>query len=120
MIHTPIIPNRQIIRVLPTMPDLKIMVINNQSQEPVQQSLALAFCDPVDVLHVVAESEDRLPPRDGIGADYGMHGDKLFADVFGSAALLRVDLESVLCCSFVEFGLGVGGGQAFEELLDGG
>jgi hypothetical protein len=95
------------------------MVINHQPQEPIKQALALAFGESVDVLYVMAKSENGFPSRDGVGAYYWVHGNQLFADIFGGASWLRVDFESVFGCGFVEFGLCVGRGQAFEELLDG-
>ena len=120
MIHTPVIPDRQIVRILPSMSNLKIMIVNNQSQKPIKKPLALAFCQPVDVLHVVAQREDRLPPCDGICTDYWVHGNQLFADIFGRPACFGVDFESIFGRGFIEFRLRVGGGQPLEKLLDGG
>jgi hypothetical protein len=91
------------------MPDLQIVIINNEPDEPVKQCLALPFCEPVDVLHVMPDGENRLPAGDGIGTNNGVHGDEFFADVFGGPAGFGVDFESVSLGSFVEFWLGVGG-----------
>lgn len=70
------------------------------------------------MLHVVAESEDRLPSGDRVGSYYWMHRDQLFAHVFRGTSWLGIDFESVLFGCLVEFGLCVGCRQAFEELLD--
>jgi hypothetical protein len=90
------------------MPNLQIMIINNQSHEPRQQCLALPFRKAIDVLHMVAEREDGFPACDGVGADYGVDGFEDFADVLGGSAGSGVDFESVLFGGFVEAWLGVG------------
>jgi hypothetical protein len=51
--------------------------------------------------------------------DHGVHGGEVGADVFGGAARLGVQLEVVFFGRTVEFGLGVGGGEGFEEFLVG-
>jgi hypothetical protein len=101
------------------MPHLKIVVINHESDKPVKQTLALPFCEPVDVLHVMSDGKNALPACDRIRAHDGVDGDEFFADVLGGAARLGVDFETVSRGRFVEFWLGVGGGQAFQELLNG-
>lgn len=74
MIHAAIIPDRQIIRILPSMPNLQVVVLRNQLYEPVQRGFAFFFGEPVDLLHVVADCEDGLPTGHRIGADYGVCG----------------------------------------------
>jgi hypothetical protein len=91
------------------MPDLQIVIINNEPHKPVKQSLAFSFCEPVDVLHVMPDGEDGLPACDGVGANDRVHGDEFFADIFGSPAGFGVDFETVFLGGFVEFWLGVGG-----------
>jgi hypothetical protein len=108
MIHTPIIPDRKIIRILPSMSDLKIMIIHHESQKPVQYAFTLPFCKSIDFLHMVSESEDALPASDGVGAYDGVDGFEDFADVFGGAAGRGIDLEAILLGCFVEFWLRVG------------
>lgn len=119
MIHTPIIPNRQIIHILPLMPNLQIVVLDNELHEPLQRTLGLLGRELVDLLHVVADGEDGLPACDRVGVDHGVDGFEDFADVFGGAARLAVDFETVFFGGFVEGGLGVGGCEGFEELLVG-
>lgn len=43
MIHTPIIPNRQIIHILPPLADLQVVILHDQLNKPVQRMLALFF-----------------------------------------------------------------------------
>ena len=74
MIHTPIIPNRQIISILPAMPNLQIMILGNQLYKPVERMAGFLFSEPVDVLHVVADREYGFPACDGVGADHGVCG----------------------------------------------
>lgn len=107
MIHASIIPNRQVIHILPTKPDLKIMVLNDELDEPIEEPLALGLGEPVDALHVVADGEHALPPRYGVRADHRVDGLEDLASVLGRAARRRVDLEVVPLGGFVEGGLRV-------------
>ena len=75
MIHAPIIPNRQIIHILPPLADLQIVILHNQLHKPVQSMLALFLGQPVDLLHVVANCEDRLPACHWVGSNHGVLGD---------------------------------------------
>ena len=99
------------------MPNLQIMVLDNQPHKPFQQRLTLQWGKVVDLLHVVTDREYGFPACDGVGADYGMDGDEVFADVVRGAAGVGVELEIAGFGGFVEAGLGVGGCEAFEELL---
>jgi hypothetical protein len=44
---------------------------------------ALTISQTVDVLDMMADSEDGLPSSDGIGADNGMFGGELTTNVLG-------------------------------------
>jgi hypothetical protein len=101
------------------MANLQVVVIDNEAQEPFEQRLGFQFGQSIDVLYMVADGEDRLPACNGVGPDYRMDGFEDFTNILGCAAGLRVDFKPVLGGSFVEFGLRVGGGQRFEELLVG-
>jgi len=70
MIHAPIIPDSEIVRILPAVAHLQIVVINYQTQKPREKPFALAGGESVDVLYVVAEGEDRFPAGYGVGAYY--------------------------------------------------
>ena len=117
MIHTPVIPNRQIIHILPPVPDLKIMVIRHQSHEPVKQMLALSLCHIIDLLNVVPKSEDRFPAGNWVGADHGVNSFEDFSDVFGGSSRFGVDLESILLSRSVETGLGISCRERVKEFL---
>jgi hypothetical protein len=86
-------------------------------EEPVEQLARLLGRDAVDVLDVAADGEDGLPPCDGVGADDGMDGLELGADVLGGAAGLVVEGEAGLFGDLVEGGLLEGDGEGLEELL---
>lgn len=117
MINTSIIPNREIVRILPPMPDLQIMVLDNQLNEPVQGPLALFLGQSIDLLDVVSYSKYRFPASDWVGANHGMDSLQVCADVLGSTAGFGVELKTVLFGAETEAGLCVGGCEAFEELL---
>lgn len=68
MIRVPIVPNGNVI-LSPLETNLDIMIVGQQVQEVVQQDLALAFCNIVDMSDVMTNSEYRFPPSDGIRAN---------------------------------------------------
>jgi hypothetical protein len=117
VVHTPVIPDGEIVRVLPPVTDLQIVVIDEQSHEPCEKSLALELAHVVHLAYVLADGKDGLPARDGVGADDGVDGLEELADVLGGAAGLGVELEAVPLGGLVEAGLCVGGGQGLEEFL---
>jgi hypothetical protein len=110
MIHAAIIPNRDIVRVLPPIPHLQVMVLRNELHKPLEQVPALVLGKIVDLLHVVPDGEDALPSGYGVCAHDRVDCFEDFADVFGRAAGAWVDREVVLVCDLVEAGLGVCGG----------
>jgi hypothetical protein len=101
------------------MSHLQIMILRNQLYKPVQRRATFFFSEPVDVLHVVADGENGFPACDGIRTDYGVLGGEVCAGIFGGAAGRAVEGKVVGGGRGVEFGLGVGGGEGFEELLVG-
>lgn len=117
MVHTPVIPDREIVGVLPPVTDLQIVVIDEQSHEPGQQRLALELGDVVHLGHVLADGEHGLPAGDRVGANDGVDGLEQLADVLGGAARLGEELEAVAGGGLVEAWLRVGGGQGLEEAL---
>lgn len=119
MVDTPVIPDGEIIRVLPPVADLEIMVINQQPHEPREQRLALKLGDIVHLGHVLTDGKHRLPPGNGVGADDGVDSLEEIADVLGGAARLGVELEAVALGGLVEAGLRVGCSQGLEEALVG-
>ena len=71
------------------------------------------------MLHVVTDCEDGFPACDWVGADHGVNGRKVFADIVRGATGGCVEFEVVVLGGFVECGLGVGGGQGVKEFLVG-
>ena len=120
MVHTPVVPNREVIDGIPLEPDLKIVVLHDELHKPRQEVLALLIGQAVDALDVVANAEDGLPAGDRVGADEGVDGLQQLADVLGRATLGRVDLEVVALGGVVEERLGREDGQLIEETLEGG
>lgn len=115
MVHRPVIPDGQVILILPPESDLQIMVLRDQVDKPPEEVLRLVLAQPVDLLHVVTDGEDALPPGDRVGPDHGVDGLEELAHILWGAALGGVDLEAVAVSGLVEAGLGVGGRQAVEE-----
>ena len=71
------------------------------------------------MLHVVTDCEDGFPACDRVGADHGVNGRKIFADIVRGATGGSVEFEVVVLRGFIEFGLCVGGGQGVQEFLVG-
>jgi hypothetical protein len=69
---------------------------------------------------VVAHRKHRLPARDGVGPDDGVHGLEGLAHVFRGAARGRVDGEVVALGGVGEERLGVVGREGVEEGAEGG
>ena len=57
VVRAPVIPDGEIIGVLPSKSDLQIVVFDQQSQEPPFEILALCLGQAVDVLEVVVDGE---------------------------------------------------------------
>ena len=68
-----IVPNRDIINVLPLEANLQIMVIFQQLLEPPKKHVALFFGDTVDELAVLADWIEALPSCYRIRSDDGMN-----------------------------------------------
>lgn len=74
MIHAPIIPDRQILRVLPSVPHLEIMIISDQIHEPPKRLLAFEIAKSIDRLHMMSNGENGFPASDGVCANYRVLG----------------------------------------------
>ena len=79
-----------VIRALPLEPDLQVVVLVDQIQEPAKQLGALLLGHAVDVLDVAAHRENGLPAGYRVGADDRVDGLELGANVLGGAAGLVV------------------------------
>ncbi len=119
MVNGAVVPDGEIIDVLPAVADLKVVVLDNELGEPVEEVLGFSLAEAVDLSNVVANSEDTLPAGDRVGADDGVDGLKELADVLGGTTLSTVNLKAVAVSSLVEAGLGICGGQGVKEALDG-
>lgn len=83
-----------IVGVLPLQPNLKRVVLSNGIIEPLEQVLALFLSDSVDVANMGADREDALPASDRVGADDGVDGLQLTADILGRTTGLLIELEA--------------------------
>ena len=78
------------------MPQLRVMFFNDHLQEVIVQPSAFIGGHVVDALHVVPDSVQAFPPRDGIGAHDRVDSRERLADVVGGSARLGVKLEALL------------------------
>jgi len=69
VICTPIIPDGDVV-FAPLEPHLHIMIMRHQIEKVVQKDITFNFRDVIDVTHMVAHRENRLPSCDRVGADY--------------------------------------------------
>ena len=105
MIHTSVVPYCYIIGILPAMPDLQIVVLNNQPHKPFKQRLGLQRSKVINLLHMVTDGKHGFPAGDGVRPDHWVDGLKVFADVLGRAAGGCIELEVAVGGGFVELGL---------------
>lgn len=102
--------------ILPPMPQLSIMFLNDHLQEVIVQTLAFIRGHVVDALDVVPDAIKTLPPGDGVGANDRVDGGEGVANVVGGPAGLGVKLESLLSRGDWQSGLREGGSEAFKKL----
>lgn len=122
MKHGTIVPYGKVVNT-PLEPHLQVMVLRNQLQEVALYDIALALRDAVDpaLSDLAPGREQRLPAGNGVGADDGVRGGEVEADVLGRAAVAVDQLQAVLLGYAIEVGLVVRCRQAFGEFLpDGG
>ncbi len=117
VIDAPVVPDRHIVGIHPPMPDLQVVILDNEAHEPVKQCSRLKWGQSVDVLHVVSNCKHGFPSGHGICADNRMHGDEIVADVLGGAPWGGVQFEIGIFSRFGEFRLCVGCIQRFKEFL---
>lgn len=115
MIDAAIVPDGEVVDVGPPVANLQIMVLDNQTDEPVQEVLRLVVRETVDVFHVVTHGEHRLPAGDRVGPHNRVNSLEHVADVLGSTACGSEELEVVLLRCCVEIWLGVVGCERVEE-----
>jgi hypothetical protein len=64
-----IVPNCDIVRILPPKPDLSIVVVHQQLLEPLEHICTFFLGQAVDMADVSADREDALPACDWIRTD---------------------------------------------------
>lgn len=112
-----VVPDGDVVDVLPSEPDLQVVVINAQLVEPIKHVLALFSGQAVDMANVRTDGVYRLPARHRVRADDGMDGLEDGPDVFWSAARLVVELEAASLSGGIEVRLTECAGQVVDELL---
>lgn len=117
VIYAPIVPDSQIIDVLPlqVQAHLQVVILDNQLHEPIEKMLRLLLAQSVDSLHVIADSENRLPARHRVGANYGMDRLKDLANILGRTTLCGPDLDTVFLGGSIKQRLRVVSRQGIEE-----
>jgi hypothetical protein len=78
------------------------MVFSNHTEELIEQVRRLILSQAINVLNVVANSEDGLPASDWVGADNWVLGGEFIADVEWGATRLGVKLELLVLGSLGE------------------
>ena len=101
------------------MPNLEIVVLDDEPEEGFEQGGALLRLEAVDLLRVDADGIDGLPARDGVGAHDGVNGREVGADILRGAAGAFEKGEPALGGDGVELRLGEGAGQGLVEFLVG-
>lgn len=117
MIDAAIVPNREIIRVLPPVAHLQIVILDNELDKPIKRALTLLLGQLVDLLHVVSNTEYRLPAGHRVGPDNWMDGLQSRPDILWSTSRLVVQLKVICLRSSVEVRLRVRSRELIEELL---
>lgn len=115
VIDAAIVPDGEIVDIVPSVTDLQVMVLDDQADEPVQDVLGLVIRQTMDVLDMVAHREHGFPACHGVGAHDGVDGLEDVADVLGGAARRGEELEVVLIGGCVEVWLGVVCCESVEE-----
>lgn len=88
MINGSVIPNGQIVDILPSVSDLQVVVVNHKANKPLKELFRFGFCESIDLLCMVSKCENRLPARDWVCTDYGV-------DCFKDCFLLLASLSIV-------------------------
>lgn len=117
MVDGAVVPDGEVVEVLPAVADLEVVVLDDEVDEPVEEVARLVVGEALDALDVVADGEDALPARHGVRADDGVVRLEGFPYVLGGPAHAGEDLEAVVRGRLVEDGLRAVRGQALEELL---
>jgi len=112
-----VVPDSEIILVVPLEAALKIMVLSDHTEELILEVGALTISQTVNVLAMVTNSKDALPSSDRIGANNGVVSGKFTTNVEWVTTGLLIKLELLVLGSLGEEGLSICSGQTIEELL---
>lgn len=102
MVDGAVVPDGEVVDVLPAVAHLQVVVLDDQGDEPVQEALGLVVREPFDPLHVRAYREHALPARHRVRADNRVVRLQRLAHVLRSAPRPGEDLEPVVCRCRVE------------------
>lgn len=119
MVHASVVPNSQVIYILPAIADLQVMVLDNQLDKPVEEMTGLLLGQPVDLLHMRSHRENALPTSYRVCADHWMVGFERITYVVRRTAGSGEDSETILLSCLCKSGLRVVGGERVEEALEG-
>lgn len=56
------------------MPNLQIVIPQQNTHKPIKQHLALFLRHAINVRSMLSDSENRFPPRHGVGSNDGVDG----------------------------------------------
>ena len=88
-----IVPDGNVVYVVPVESDLQIMIILEKFLKPLQSHTALLFGQAVDELAVLADWVETLPAGDRICPDDRMGSLEIATDILSGTARLLVQLE---------------------------
>jgi hypothetical protein len=73
--------------------DLKIMILDNQSQKPLQKSMALHLSNIVDTLNMTPNGKYTIPSGHRIGPDNWMNRLEICSNVLWRSSFACIELE---------------------------
>lgn len=115
VIDAAVVPDGEVINIFPPVTNLYVMVLDNETDKPIQEVLGLVLRETVDMLDMVAHGEHGLPASHRVGAHYRVDGLEDLTDILGGAARRGKQLEAVLVGCCVEVWLGVVCRERVEE-----
>ena len=113
-----VIPDSNIIHIMPFKSDLQIMIIFEQLFEPLQEHRALFFGHAVNELGMLADRIYTLPARDRICTNDGMDSFEFATNVFRRSSLLFVELEVASLGRLNEIWAAKGARKSLQKFLN--
>lgn len=93
------------------------MVLDNQSNKPVEKTLALRCSEAVYCLAMMPDSIQTLPSRHGVSPYNGVDSFQASSNVLGSTPRPGMQFVIVLLGAILKNRLSISGSQALEKLL---